>query len=1163
MIGPSRERVYGLARMSTQPAIEAFKAKWLGSQSAERSNSQLFLTELTDLMGVPHPSAAVNDPAADTYVFERKVQLAHSAGERVGWIDLYKAGCFVLESKQGAHEGSVASRSKGFAKRDTPGWENEMEKARGQAKGYAQTLAEPPPFILVCDVGHVFEIHSCFDGSAHWTAFPEPPANRIYLKTLDEQKLATLRTIWTDPLSLDPTRNQARVSRAVAESLAELARALEAQHTPEAVARFLMRCIFSMFAEDIGLFPGKKKLFQEYLEKYWIKSPAGFPAGCQAFWSKMNTGGPLMTGETLKRFNGGLFADPSALPLDGFALSLLLEAVKHDWSQVEPAIFGTLLERALDPKERHRLGAHYTPRAYVERLVRPTIEEPLRADWLVVQADASRLREAGKVREAAKVLSAFHQKLCAVKVLDPACGSGNFLYVALDLMKRLEAEVREELWRLGDQNELLEFDGITVRPSQFLGIEKKPWAKEIAELVLWIGYLRWHFRAKGDRGEVQVPEPVLEKYDNIECRDAVLEWDGPPGGVDVKDERGVPVTRWDGETTKADPITGMQVPDESHRMVLKAYPNARRAEWPEADFIVGNPPFVGGWLMRKAFGDGYVDAYRAVYPELPEKSDFVMTWWTRAAEIVAAGAARRFGLITTNSITQHFSRRVVARHLDASQGIRLVFAIPDHPWVDEAGAANVRIAMTVGESKAIANDVAYLVEVIDEVEGEVTFATRSVDAILADLSGGAAIGSAVALASNGDVASPGMQLFGAGFLVTPEQAQRLSVDVQSPVQARVVRPFLNGRDISGQSRGLLAIDFAEETPESAAQLHPAAFQWLLTHVKPERDANKQAYLRDRWWLFGRERLALRNAIGDQARYIATPETAKHRCFVFMDKVVLPDNSVIAIAMSDAFALGVLSSKVHVTWALAAGGTLEDRPRYTKIRCFDTFPFPDANEAQKATIRELAEKLDAHRKRQLAAHPKLTITGMYNVLEKLRAGDALNDKDKVIHETGLVSLLKQLHDELDGAVLEAYGWPAGLSDEELLERLVALNAERAAEEAAGHVRWLRPDFQAPKAAPTQVALPGARPSQPPPAIPAAAKPAKWPTAYTDKVALIRDLVFAAPRGATFSVAEVAARFKRAKPADIEKILDAIAGQGFLVAFEAEDETRRWARPARAA
>jgi hypothetical protein len=408
----------------------------------------------------------------------------------------------------------------------------------------------------------------------------------------------------------------------------------------------------------------------------------------------MNTGGMLPTGVALKRFNGGLFADPTGLKLTALELDQLLLAAKHDWSQVEPAIFGTLLERALDPKERHRLGAHYTPRAYVERLVRPTIEEPLRADWLVAQADARRLREAGKVKDAAKVLHELHKKLCHVRVLDPACGSGNFLYVALDLMKQLEAEVREELWRLGDQNELLEFDGTTVRPSQFLGIEKKRWAKEIAELVLWIGYLRWHFRAKGDRGEVQVPEPVLENYENIECRDAVLDWDGAPIERPVTDERGRPLTRWDGETTKPDPITGKPVPDESAVVVLREYPNARKATWPEADFIVTNPPFVGNKRMKSVLGREYVNALRDVRSDVDDTADYVMYWWAEAATRVRSGCVRQFGMITTNSITQTFNRAAVLTHLKKGGG--LVFAIPDHPWVDGSSAAAVRIAMTVG-----------------------------------------------------------------------------------------------------------------------------------------------------------------------------------------------------------------------------------------------------------------------------------------------------------------------------------------------------------------------------------------------------------------------------------------------------------------------------------
>lgn len=1135
----------------TSEEIEAFKQRWLGSEASERSNSQLFLTELTDLMGVPHPGAARNDARLDRYVFERRVRLAHPGGDRAGFIDLFKQGCFVLESKQGANE----HKKGGFAKRDTPTWENEMEKARGQAMGYAQTLDEIPPFIIVCDVGHVFEVHASFDGTAHWTAFPAPPGNRIYLRDLDHDKLALLKAIWTDPLALDPSRHQAQVSRDVAETLAALARSLEgAGHSSEAVARFLMRCIFTMFAEDVGLFPEKRKLFQEYLEQYWVKDPRGFPGGVQAFWSTMNTGGMLPTGVALKQFNGGLFADPTGLPLTDWEVAALLDAAKHDWSQVEPAIFGTLLERALDPKERHRLGAHYTPRAYVERLVRPTIEEPLRADWLVAQADARRLREADKVRDAAKVLQQFHRRLCETRVLDPACGSGNFLYVALDLMKQLEAEVREELWRLGDQNELLEFDGTTVRPSQFLGIEKKRWAKEIAELVLWIGYLRWHFRAKGDRGEVQVPEPVLENYENIQCRDAVLDWDGAPEAQIARDELGEPRYRWSGRAGFA--------ADEDDQMVqvpLYEYPNPRAAEWPTADFIVGNPPFVGTRRMRVVLGDGYVEALAATSPEVPDNADYVMYWWDQAAARVRSGKARAFGLITTNSITQTFNRALVKHHLEADPPLSIAFAIPDHPWVDSEDGAAVRVAMTMGVRGPSLGRLHRVVETAaEDGDGdENTLAEPLVGVVSQDLRVGASPAAAMPLQANGRIAYWGVKFYGQGFKITEERAHELAAADRS----QLARPFVGGRDLTKRPRGLWVIDCDGIASEDELRNgHPSFYQHLLLEVKPERIKNPRAFKAERWWIHGENQPGMRTAVRGLRRHIVTVETASHRVFTFIEEPTLAEGGLCVIALEDAFALGILSSRIHTVWALAAGGTLEDRPRYNKTRCFDPFPFPGDAEAQKSRIRELANRLDAHRKRQLAAHPRLTITNMYNVLEKLRAGAELTDRDQVVHEHGLVSVLRQLHDELDVAVSDAYGWAPNLDDEEILERVVALNAERLGEESSGTVRWLRPDFQAPKTAkPTQVEMPGTVPQSPAPAR----KSSKWPKAFPERVVLVRDVVLASANDATFSAAEVASHFKRAKASDIEAILDAFVALGRLVAFSDPDGQRRWARPSRVA
>ena len=227
--------------------------------------------------------------------------------------------------------------------------------------------------------------------------------------------------------------------------------------------------------------------------------------------------------------------------------------------------------------------------------------------------------------------------------------------------------------------------------------------------------------------------------------------------------------------------------------------------------------------------------------------------------------------------------------------------------------------------------------------------------------------------------------------------------------------------------------------------------------------NRRTRLREQWWVFGEPRQGLRAALKGLSRYVATVETAKHRLFTFLDAAILPDHKLVAIATADALHLGILSSKLHVEWALTAGGTLEDRPVYSKSRCFDPFAFPDIDPAGELAerIRALAEQIDGHRKAQLAAYPDATLTATYNVLEKLRSGAALTAKEKVIHEHGLVGVLKSLHDELDAAVLAAYGWsdltlPA--DTDTLLQRLVALNAQRSAEEAAGTVRWLRPAFQ---------------------------------------------------------------------------------------------------------
>jgi SAM-dependent methyltransferase len=1129
--------------------IEHFIDRWSRSAGAERANYQLFLAELCDVLAVDRPDPTVEDDAHNAYVFERSVRFDNRDGTwSTGRIDLYKRGSLVCETKQGVEREEQElvlsskqaqarrARKKGHGTRGTAAWDDAMFRAVGQAEQYARALpAEEgrPPFLVVIDVGHTIELYAEFSqtGGAY-TPFPDPRSHRIRLADLTDQQVRDrLRQVWTEPLALDPARRSAKVTRDIAGKLAELARSLEAakKHHPEDVAQFLMRCLFTMFAEDVELLP--KGRFRELL--IGLADIEQFVPVVEDLWRRMNSGGYWVPWQVkLLRFNGGLFADPSALPLSRDQLDLLIEAAKADWRDVEPAIFGTLLERALDPVERHKLGAHYTPRAYVERLVIPTVVEPLREEWDAVRAAAVTLAKEGDKKAAVDELDKFHERLCEVRVLDPACGTGNFLYVTLEHLKRLEGEIYDTYESIAQRQMLLE-SGHTVDPHQLLGIEINPRAAAIAELVLWIGYLQWHFRT---RGNVSPPEPVIKNFKNIECRDALLEWSSRQP---LLDEQGKPVTHWDGRTTKKHLVTGEEVPDETAREISYTYLNPKKAEWPQADFIVGNPPFIGDKKLNSTLGDGYVDAIRGVYELLPDSADYVMYWWNRAADYATQNRIRRFGFITTNSIKQPFNRRIVDWFTSGEPPLSLDFAIPDHPWVDAELGAKVRISMSVASRGTHEGG---LVTIVSEREqgdagAEIEFVAKR-GQIQPNFSIGAATTRAEVLAANSAIANVGVALHARGLALDEKAARQLLQDcVTVPNAQRYIRQTLNARDVAQQRRNAYVIDLFGVEQDQLVTLGPI-YQWLLDRVLPERQTNARRSYRERWWIAGEPRQEMRAALHSLRRYIATPLTASHRYFLFIDSSILPDQALVTIATDDAYILGALSSRVHVVWTLSTGGTLEDRPRYNKTVCFDPFPFPVCNEALKSRIRNLAEQLDAHRKRQQELHPGLTMTGMYNVLEKLRASETLSAKEQQIHEQGLVSVLKQIHDELDAAVAEAYGWQVDLSDEEILERLVKLNHERAEEERRGLVRWLRPEFQN-RDGVTQTTI-EADAEEAPVAKPAKVAKLPWPKTLAEQAAAVQAALSAG--AAPVDAADLAKHFTRANKERIAELLETLASLG---------------------
>ncbi len=1046
---------------------------------AERADYQMFLGEFCQALELPAPAPAGAASSGLAYRFEYPVRGDKAQPLR---IDLYKQNSFILEAKQSRLAGGknailgqaeLFTLEKEQARERPNGWDTLMRNAFSQAWDYANRLDaqhDRPPFILVCDVGRGIDVYADFTGQGrNYRPFPSPKTRHIALADLAKPEIqARLKAIWTEPLSLDPALERARATREIAVHLAEVSKDLEQSGAPaEEAATFLMRCLFAMFAEDVGLLPEESfsKMLQEALS-----APASFMMLASDLFKAMDEGGDSVALRiAVRRFNGAFYKNRRAFPLGPEAIGALIEAAKADWKQVEPAIFGTLLEQALSAVDRSRLGAHYTPRPYVERLVTATVIDPLREDWKAVQGAVDQARAEGDLAGARKAVADFHEQLTLTKVLDPACGTGNFLYVTLELMKALEAEVLDALGSLeaeaGVRAELLRRD---VGPSQFFGLELNPRAAAITELVLRIGYLQTLYR----QGDVSERDPVLEDFRTINpvasrrkaadaCVDAVLLHDGPIVG---------------GGGTR--------------------YPNPRLPPWPEATFIVGNPPFIGGKDLRAEQGDAYVEALWKIHPAMNDSADFVMYWWDRCADILTRKGSklRRFGLVTTNSITQVFQRRVIARWMTAKKPLSLVFAVDDHPWTKATkDAAAVRIAMTAAQAGSHAGKLLYVDREaeLDTDQPEID-TSEVVGPINSDLTVGVDVTRVAALMANNGVSARGVVLHGAGFILSPSEAEHLGLGRRTGLEAHI-RKYARGHDLTTHDRGKLVIDLYGLKDTEIQHRFPEVYQHVSWHVRYDYDVNgipkvnakkkrtgrewnERAYRRENWWLFGENIPELRKALDEIRRYIATVETARHRTFLFLDKSILPDNKLVAIASDSASLLALLSSDLHVNWSLRAGGWLGmgNDPVYVKTDCFDPFPFPVMTDPQRAALAEAGERLDAFRKARLAEYPDLTLTRLYNALEGRRAqqasGKAMTPQEGADFQAGSVLILDELHQTIDRLTLEAYGWPAGETTEQRLARIVALNAERAAEEARGEVRWLRPDYQKARFARDQVAGP---------------------------------------------------------------------------------------------
>lgn len=554
----------------------------------------------------------------------------------------------------------------------------------------------------------------------------------------------------------------------------------------------------------------------------------------------------------------------------------LLDAARMDWSQIEPAILGTLFERGLNPDMRSQLGAHYTDPATIMKIIKPVIEQPLLAEWQIVKAKIAKLSPLMKLigsartnkpnkemSEGYQLFRDYLQRLQSFRVLDPACGSGNFLYLALKTLKDLEHRVNLEVESLGLHREL----NVEVSPLNVMGIELNPYAAELARVTVWIGEIQWML----SHGYQYRKDPILSSLDHIENRDAIINEDGI------------------------------------------------EAEWPECDAIVGNPPFLGGAKKRRELGDDYFNTLSTIYAgRVADGADLVCYWFDKALNHLQHSNVAFVGLVATNSIRQVSNRHVLERIVGNST---IYEAWSDEPWVN-AGAA-VRVSLVCFGSR-----------------NEVVLDGNVVPKIYADLRSGADLTSAEPLAENKNTSFFGLALAGKftidqaraeAWLAMPNPNGRPNCDV--------LRPLWNGSDLTGRWDGRWVIDFGAAMGEAEAMLYEAPYAYVLEHVKPVRALNNRSSRAEKWWKHGEARPAMRVALSGLGKYIATSEKSKHRVFTWLSEVVAPDNRLIVIARNDDITFGILSSRVHVVWALAVGSTLEDRPAYATSTCFDTFPFP--------------------------------------------------------------------------------------------------------------------------------------------------------------------------------------------------------------------------------
>jgi len=933
-----------------------FISKWAANRRSERAACQEHFIDLCNLLGEPTPNT---DPTGATYAFEKGATKA-SGGD--GWADVWRRGCFGWEYK-GKHK--------------------DLDAAHRQLLQYAGAL-ENPPLLIVSDIERVTI-------RTNWNNTVSERHDLLLPEFTDPAKLALLKTALSDPERLRPGKTREALTADAAAEFAELAQRLRCRgHDPQAVAHFVNRLVFCLFADDVELLP--PGLFERMLGAA-RKAPGKFEEYARRLFAAMADRGGEVDFTPVAWFNGGLFDDASALPLDASDVALLQRVVTLDWGEIDPSILGTLFERGLDPDKRSQLGAHYTSREMIERIIDPVVRRPLFAEWNSIKADivaaveparralddaldrASRHAElVEEVREVRSKLLArsqlelfqdlkkqrlirsvdavranlrkayeqleigtqgcedryrvFLSRLRAFRVFDPACGSGNFLYLALLALKDLEHQAGVEAEALGLQREFSQ-----IGPEAVLGLETSAYAAELARVSVWIGHIQWARR----HGYPAPTDPVLRPLNTIECRDAILTSGGAP------------------------------------------------APWPAADAIVGNPPFLGMKKQISRLGAEYTRRLRRAYKgRIPAASDLVCYWFEQAREAIASGGVAHVGLVATQNIKSGYSRVVLDR---IGAACTIFEARTNDLWPLEG--ADVRVALVC---------FGHVVGMTPRLDGvEVTRINSDLSAASADLTIAKRLPQNAGIAFSGTVKGGKHDV--AGDVVRRWLAEPANANGRP--NADVLMPWVNASDVTGRPRGMWIVDFGNGRIEQEAAYYSSPYAYVVQVVKPAKA--KSAKYGERWWLLSEWCPGMRRALALLARYIATPSGSSHRIFVWLDVRIQPDHQLVAIARDDDTTFGILHSRYHEAWTrrLSSALGVGDDPRHNPGTAFETFPFPDgltpdcpaaayASDVHATTIADAARKLVEARDRwlsppELIRHVAEVVPGYPDRLVPLHSG----------------------------------------------------------------------------------------------------------------------------------------------------------------------------------